>query len=48
VSRDVALEHRQIMEAALTRRCDEAVALLAAHYRKTSTLVEAHMQGAPA
>lgn len=48
VSRDVALEHRQIMEAALARRSEEAVALLAAHYRKTSTLVEAHMQGAPA
>lgn len=44
-SRDVALEHRQIMEAALARRSEEAVALLAAHYRKTSTLVEAHMQG---
>lgn len=44
VSRDVALEHRQIMEAALARRSEEAVALLAAHYRKTSTLVEAHMQ----
>lgn len=47
-SRDVALEHRQIMEAALARRSEEAVALLAAHYRKTSTLVESHMQSAPA
>lgn len=47
-SRDVALEHRQIMEAALARRGDEAVALLAAHYRRTSTLVEAYMQSAPA
>lgn len=47
-SRDVALEHRQIMEAVLARRSDEAVALLAAHYRRTSTLVESHMQSAPA
>ena len=47
-SRDVALEHRQIMEAALARRGDEAVALLAAHYRRTSILVEAYMQSAPA
>lgn len=47
-SRDVAQEHRQIMEAALARRADEAAALLAAHYRKTSDMVEAHMQSAPA
>lgn len=47
-SRDVALEHREIMEATLARRSDEAVALLAAHYRRTSTLVEAYMQNAPA
>lgn len=45
-SRDVAQEHRQIMEAALARRADEAAALLAAHYRRTSELVEAHMQAA--
>ncbi len=47
-SRDVAQEHRQIMDAALARRADEAAALLDAHYRKTSELVEAHMQAAPA
>lgn len=47
-SRDVALEHRQIMDAALARRSEEAVGLLAAHYRRTSTLVESHMQSAPA
>lgn len=47
-SRDVAQEHRQIMDAALARRADEAAALLAAHYRKTSELVEAPMQAAPA
>lgn len=43
-SRDVAFEHREIMEATLARRSDDAVALLAAHYRKTSTQVERHMQ----
>lgn len=47
-SRDVALEHRQIMDAALARRSEEAIGLLAAHYRRTSTLVESHMQSAPA
>ncbi|MBN9063621.1 MAG: FCD domain-containing protein [Rhizobiales bacterium] len=47
-SRDVAFEHREIMEAALARRSDEAVALLAAHYRRTSTLTEAAMQSGAA
>lgn len=47
-SRDVTQEHRRIMEAALARDSDEATALLAAHYRKTSEMVEAHMQGAEA
>lgn len=46
-SRDVAKEHRQIMQAALARRADEATGLLGAHYRKTSELVEAHMGSVP-
>jgi GntR family transcriptional regulator, carbon starvation induced regulator len=41
--RDVPLEHRQIMEATLARRSDDAVALLATHYRKTSELIERFM-----
>jgi len=31
------------MEATLARRSDDAVALLAAHYRKTSELIERFM-----
>lgn len=42
-SRDVPLEHRLIMEAALGRRPDEALTLLAAHYRRTSELIEKSM-----
>jgi len=34
--RDIAREHRDIMEAALGRTPTEAVALLAAHYRRTA------------
>ncbi|MGV6876189.1 GntR family transcriptional regulator [Pseudochelatococcus sp. B33] len=41
--RNVPLEHREIMEAALARRSDEALGLLAAHYRRTAELIEASM-----
>ncbi|WP_246088457.1 FCD domain-containing protein [Phreatobacter stygius] len=49
-ARDVPLEHRQIMEAALARRADDAVSLLSAHYRRTAEFIERHMpqQGAAA
>ncbi|WP_349644577.1 MULTISPECIES: FCD domain-containing protein [unclassified Bradyrhizobium] len=42
-ARDVPLEHRQIMDAALARRSEEATALLAAHYRRTSALIDRNM-----
>ncbi|MFC5420155.1 FCD domain-containing protein [Bosea eneae] len=42
-TRDVAFEHRQIMDAALARDADTAQALLAAHYRRTAELIEAQM-----
>ncbi len=42
-ARDVPLEHRQIMEAALARHTEEAVGLLATHYRRTSDLIERSM-----
>ncbi|HEV2508805.1 FCD domain-containing protein [Bosea sp. (in: a-proteobacteria)] len=42
-TRDVALEHRQIMDATLARDADKAQALLAAHYRRTAELIEAQM-----
>ena len=38
--RDATAEHRAIMEATL-RRSDEAVGLLAEHYRKTAAIIEA-------
>lgn len=38
--RNVADEHRQIMEATLARRTDEALTLLAAHYRRTADTIE--------
>jgi DNA-binding GntR family transcriptional regulator len=37
--RDVAREHREIMEAALARAADRAVALLAAHLERTSVIL---------
>ena len=40
--RDVASEHQEIMEATL-RRSEEAVRLLAAHYRRTADVIEASM-----
>ena len=44
-SRDIPKEHREIMDASLARRSDEAADLLAAHYRRTSELIEASMSG---
>ncbi|MCR4267582.1 GntR family transcriptional regulator [Nitratireductor sp. ZSWI3] len=44
-SRDIPREHREIMDATLARRSDEAAELLAAHYRKTSELIESSMSG---
>lgn len=41
--RDAAAEHRQIMDATL-RRSEEAVRLLAAHYRKTAAIIEASIE----
>ena len=41
--RDVALEHREIMDATLAREEARAIELLAAHYRRTATLVEASL-----
>ncbi|MGO1074961.1 GntR family transcriptional regulator [Inquilinus sp. CA228] len=38
--RDVALEHRQLMEAALARDTANAQELLAAHYRRTARSIE--------
>lgn len=41
--RDVALEHRQIMEATLARDVGQAQDLLAAHYRRTAQFIETHL-----
>ena len=41
--RDVALEHRQIMEATLVRDTGKARELLSAHYRRTAHLIEIHL-----
>ncbi|MCP4620485.1 MAG: GntR family transcriptional regulator [Bradyrhizobium sp.] len=41
--RDAAAEHREIMDATL-RRSEEAVGLLAAHYRKTADIIEAAIE----
>jgi GntR family transcriptional regulator, carbon starvation induced regulator len=41
--RNVAKEHQEIMEATL-RRSEDAVRLLAEHYRRTSAIVEASME----
>ena len=38
--RDAAAEHREIMDATL-RRSEDAVRLLAEHYRKTAEIIEA-------
>jgi DNA-binding GntR family transcriptional regulator len=40
-ARDVPEEHRQVMEAALARRPEDAAELLAQHYRRTALAVEA-------
>ena len=41
--RDAAAEHREIMDATL-RRSEEAVCLLAEHYRKTAAIIEASIE----
>ena len=41
--RDAAAEHREIMEATL-RRSEDAVRLLAEHYRKTAEIIEASIE----
>jgi len=41
--RNVAKEHQEIMEATL-RRSDDAIRLLAEHYRRTSAIIEASME----
>jgi DNA-binding GntR family transcriptional regulator len=41
--RDAAAEHREIMDATL-RRSEDAVRLLAAHYRKTADIIEASIE----
>ena len=41
--RDAAAEHREIMDATL-RRSEEAIRLLAAHYRKTADIIEASIE----
>lgn len=41
--RDAAAEHRKIMDATL-RRSEEAVRLLAEHYRKTAEIIEASIE----
>jgi DNA-binding GntR family transcriptional regulator len=41
--RDAAAEHREIMEATL-RRSEDAVRLLAEHYRKTAAIIEASIE----
>jgi len=40
-ARNVPQEHREIMQAVLERQTETAVRLLAAHYRRTSEIVEA-------
>jgi GntR family transcriptional regulator, carbon starvation induced regulator len=39
-ARDVAAEHKQIMEAALTRDGESALSLLADHYRRTADAIQ--------
>jgi DNA-binding GntR family transcriptional regulator len=41
--RDAAAEHREIMDATL-RRSEDAVRLLAEHYRKTAAIIEASIE----
>ena len=43
-ARDIAREHRELMEAALARESVTAVALLSSHYRTTARAVEAALR----
>lgn len=43
-SRDVTKEHQDIMEAAIARDADKAIALLTAHYRRTGETLSACYQ----
>lgn len=43
-ARDVAAEHRAIMDAAIDGRSDDAIAALTQHYRRTASLVHAPVQ----
>lgn len=45
-SRDVAQEHREIMEAAFARDAARALALLETHYRQTALVIEQRMAAA--
>ena len=45
-SRDVSKEHHEIVEATLKRNADQAVALLAEHYNRTTRLIEASLEQA--
>ena len=38
--RNVDDEHRQLLDAALSRDADKSAAMLAAHYRKTAQFIE--------
>ena len=46
-ARDVTQEHREMVEAALARDAERACALLAGHFRATTQLVLARIQGMP-
>jgi DNA-binding GntR family transcriptional regulator len=46
--RDIAGEHRQIMEAAMARRTDECIALLNEHIQQTTNLILEHLERAGA
>lgn len=43
-ARDIAAEHRQIMEAAMARRTDECIALLNEHIQQTTNLILEHLE----
>ncbi|MNT97451.1 hypothetical protein D3C72_2397800 [compost metagenome] len=45
--RNVDDEHRQLLQAAISRDADRAVAMLAAHYRRTAQVIE-HILTRPA
>ena len=47
-SRDVSKEHHEIVEATLRRDADQAVALLAEHYNRTTRLIETSLLEQPA